>query len=92
MSSEPLERTLLSFNDAKIGYQTQICKLSGLSLSSRKYRTRHIFCTWSNEHEVKQNEVIDRRRASSVANATISSIEFVFMKEQSSNCSVVRLN
>ncbi len=85
-------RGLLSFNDAKIGYQTRICKFSGLSLSSRRHRTRHIFCTWSNEHEVKENEVIGRRRASSVANATISFIEFVFTKEQSSNCSFVRLN
>ena len=82
---------LLSFNDAKIGYQTRICKSSGLSFSSHRHWTRHIFCTWSNEHEVKQNEVIDGRRASSVANATISFIEFVFTKEHSSNCSFVML-
>jgi hypothetical protein len=93
MVSEPLERALLSFNDANIGYQTRICKLSGLSLSSCKYRTSHIICTWSNEHEVKQNEVFNRRRrVSSVASVTISFIEFVFTKDQSLNCSVVRLN
>jgi hypothetical protein len=40
---------------------------------------------------VKQNEVIDGRRASSVANVTISFIEFVFTKEHSSNCSFVML-
>ena len=84
-------RGLLSFNDAKIGYQTRICKSSGLSLSSRRHWTRHIFCTWSSEHDVKQNEVIDGRRASSVANATISFIKFVFTKEYSSNCSFVML-
>ena len=58
-------------------------------LSSCKHRTKHIDCTVSNMHEVNQNEVIDVRWASSVANARISLIVFVLLKEHSMKHRVV---
>jgi hypothetical protein len=48
------------------------------------------YCSVSNMHEVNQNEVIDDKRASSVATSRISLIVFVLLKQHLMKHMVVR--